>query len=106
MRIATYNVEWFTNLFANDGSLLDDDRWSGRRDVTRAAQLAALGVVFGALDSDAVMIIEAPDSHRKRSGVEALQILPSDFRFARAGRLSVSETTRSRRLRSCSIRIA
>ncbi len=79
MRIATYNVEWFTNLFANDGSLLDDDRWSGRRDVTRAAQLAALGVVFGALDSDAVMIIEAPDSHRKRSGVEALQNFAERF---------------------------
>ena len=46
MRIATYNVEWFSNLFDDDGNILDDDRWSGRHDVRRSAQLAALGVVF------------------------------------------------------------
>ena len=72
MRIATYNVEWFSNLFDNEGNLLDDDAWSGRHDVTRRAQLAALGVVFTAMDADAVMIIEAPDSHRRKDGTLAL----------------------------------
>lgn len=73
MRIATYNVEWFSNLFDDDGRLLDDDRWSGRHNVTRHAQLEALAIVFTALDADAVMIIEAPDSHRRRDGTNALE---------------------------------
>ena len=73
MRIATYNVEWFSNLFDDEGALLDDGAWSGRHDVKRRDQLAALGVVFTALDADAIMIIEAPDSHRRRDGVKALE---------------------------------
>lgn len=73
MRIATYNVEWFSNLFDDEGSLLEDDVWSGRHDVTRRAQLAALGIVFTALDADGIMIIEAPDSHRRRDGTRALE---------------------------------
>ena len=78
MRIATYNVEWFTNLFDDEGNLLADDNWSSRHDVTRAMQLEALGIVFTAMDADAVMIIEAPDSHRGRDGTKALE------NFARA----------------------
>ena len=73
MRIATYNVEWFSNLFDDDGNLLDDDKWSGRHDVKRHQQLAALAIVFTALDADGIMIIEAPDSHRRRDGVLALE---------------------------------
>ncbi len=73
MRFATYNVEWMTNLFDDDGAPLADDDWSGRRDVTRAAQLEALGIVFTALDADAVMVIEAPDGHRRRDGTVALE---------------------------------
>ena len=73
MRIATYNVEWFSNLFDDQGNMLDDRGWSGRHDVVRADQLAALGIVFNALDADAVMVIEAPDSHRRRDGVLALE---------------------------------
>ena len=73
MRLATYNVEWFTNLFDRDGRPLHDAEWSGRHDVTRAAQLAALGHVFRAVDADAVMIIEAPDTSRKRRTEDALR---------------------------------
>ena len=73
MRIATYNVEWFSNLFDNAGNLLVDEKWSGRHDVTRQAQIEALGIVFTALDADAVMIIEAPDGHRRRDGSAALE---------------------------------
>ncbi len=73
MRIATYNVEWFSNLFDDEGTLLADDNWSGRHDVKRHQQLEALAIVFLALDADAVMIIEAPDSHRRRDGVAALE---------------------------------
>lgn len=73
MRIACYNVEWFDRLFDDDGVLLNDDRWSGRRDVTRAQQIAALEAVFKAIDADAIMIVEAPDDHEKRSGTKALE---------------------------------
>ncbi len=73
MRIATYNVEWFSNLFDKDGTLLDDGAWSGRHDVRRHEQIEALGIVFTAMNADAVMIIEAPDSHSRRDGVKALE---------------------------------
>ena len=73
MRIATYNVEWFSNLFDDKGNILDDRGWSGRRDVKRFEQLEALGIVFTAMNADAVMIIEAPDSHARRDGVKALE---------------------------------
>jgi predicted extracellular nuclease len=73
MRIATYNVEWFSNLFDDEGNLLDDNEWSARHDVRRRQQIEALAIVFTALDADAIMIIEAPDSHRRRNGVLALE---------------------------------
>lgn len=73
MRLATYNVEWFDALFDDDGNLLDDDGPSGRHGVSRGDQLAALGIVFAALDADAVMVIEAPDDNGRRSTVAALE---------------------------------
>ncbi|MEM9584398.1 MAG: endonuclease/exonuclease/phosphatase family protein [Pseudomonadota bacterium] len=79
MRIATYNVEWFSALFDEAGRLINDDSWSSRRDVTKAQQTAALGQVFQALDADAVMIIEAPDTSRKRDGMAALDGFAAAF---------------------------
>jgi hypothetical protein len=73
MRIATYNVEWFANLFDVRGRLLEDTSWSSRYQVTRGDQLTALGIVFTALDADAVMIIEAPDNNRRRKTVPMLE---------------------------------
>lgn len=73
MRIATYNVEWFGNLFSADGRLLDDGERSARYRITRGQQLAALAHVFRALDADAVMVIEAPDDNRRRSTVVQLE---------------------------------
>lgn len=77
MRVATYNVEWFTNLFDDEGRLFDDGAWSGRYDVTRRQQTEALGIVFTALDADAVLIVEAPDRNRRRDGVVALETFAS-----------------------------
>ena len=79
MKIATYNVEWFSHLFDEDGQLVDDDSWSSRRDVTKAQQTAALGTVFQALDADAVMVIEAPDTSAQRSGTAALETFAQRF---------------------------
>lgn len=79
MRLATYNVEWFNALFDDDGRLYDDDRWSARWDVTRAQQTRALGHVFRAMDADAVMVIEAPDTSNRRDGMRALETFAKTF---------------------------
>ncbi|MCF6443908.1 endonuclease/exonuclease/phosphatase family protein [Nereida sp. MMG025] len=73
MRIATYNIEWFNALFADDGSLHNDGDWSARWNVTRAQQTQSLARVFQALDADAIMIVEAPDASRRRDSVFALE---------------------------------
>lgn len=36
MRLATYNVEWFANLFDDADRLIVDDEMSGRQDISRA----------------------------------------------------------------------
>lgn len=79
MRLVTYNVEWFDRLFNNDGDLINDDSWSGRWDVTKAQQTAALGAVFKAMDADAIMIIEAPDDSRNRTSKTALESFAKRF---------------------------
>ena len=79
MRIATYNVEWFNRLFDDDGCLINDDSWSSRWDVTKARQTQALGTVFAAMNADAVMVIEAPDSSRHRDGELALEHFSRTF---------------------------
>lgn len=81
MRLVTYNVEWFSNLFDEDDQLRLDDGWSGRRDVTRAQQIEALGVVFTAMDADAVMVIEAPDNNRRHSTEAALTAFAQAFKL-------------------------
>ena len=79
MRLATYNVEWFANLFDDGDRLLVDDDLSGRGGVTRAGQIEALGKVFTALDADAVMVIEAPNSGRRQNTVRALEGFAAAF---------------------------
>jgi hypothetical protein len=73
LRIATYNVEWFNTLFDDSGRPMEDDEPSGRYGVTRREQLAALGIVMTALDADALLVIEAPDTNGRRSTVRALE---------------------------------
>ena len=78
LRLATYNVEWMNVLFDDRGRPLDDREPSSRYKLSRGEQLAALGIVFTAMDADGVLIIEAPDTSNKRSTVTALE------NFARA----------------------
>ena len=73
LRLATYNVEWFNALFDDEGTPLDDAAPSGRYNVSRATQLAALRKVFRAIDADGVMVIEAPDTGSRRSTLRALE---------------------------------
>ena len=79
MRLATYNVEWFSNLFDRNGVMLEDGGWSARYNVTRADQLASLGIVFTAMDADAVMIIEAPDNNRRHKTVAMLEAFAARY---------------------------
>lgn len=85
MRLASYNVEWFDSLFNHKAELLIDSERGGRHGVTRGDQLEALGHVFRRLDADAIMVIEAPDTSRRRSTTRALS------RFAEAANLRTRE---------------
>jgi len=79
LRIATYNVEWFDALFDDEGMPIADEVWSRRYDVTRAAQLEALGIVFTALDADAVLVVEAPDHGKNGRTMMALEAFAKLF---------------------------
>ena len=79
LRIATYNVEWFSGLFDRIGGVLEDAEMSARYGVTRAEQLGALGIVFTAMDADIVMIIEAPDNNSRRKTVPMLETFAARF---------------------------
>lgn len=79
MRIATYNVEWFTELFDNSDHLREDTRMSGREEISREDQITALGIVFERIDADIVMIIEAPDQSHRRDTVVALERFAERF---------------------------
>lgn len=79
MRIATYNVEWFANLFDDRDHLIMDDGWSGRENVTRIQQVEALAKVFSVLDADAIMVVEAPNSGKKQSSTRALEGFARSF---------------------------
>nr|WP_217430488.1 endonuclease/exonuclease/phosphatase family protein [Sulfitobacter algicola] len=60
-------------MFDDTGQLRNNTDWSGRYNVTCIQQTDALGIVFNALDSDAIMIIEAPDTSRQRATELALE---------------------------------
>ena len=75
LRIGTWNVEWMNALFDDAGRMLEDGAPSARYGVTRRDQLAAIGVVLAAVDADALVVVEAPDTNARRSTVRALQSL-------------------------------
>lgn len=73
MRIATWNVEWFSALFDDDNRAIEDDTPSARYKVSKREQLVGIGIVLAAMDADAVLVVEAPDEGRRRSTVAALE---------------------------------
>ena len=79
LRIATYNVEWFTELFDDADQFLNDDTPSIRHETTRSQQFAAIGAVLTAMDADAVLIVEAPDQSEQRSTIRALERFAAQF---------------------------
>ncbi|MDQ2064938.1 endonuclease [Xinfangfangia sp. CPCC 101601] len=79
LRLASFNVEWFNGLFDDAGQLLADTQPSARYGISRAQQIAALGLIFRAMDADAVMVIEAPDTNSRRSTITALEHFAAHF---------------------------
>ena len=79
MRLATYNIEWFANLFDRDDRLIFDDSWSGRHDVTKARQIEAIAKVLSAINADAMLIVEAPNTGKTQNSVRALQRFSEAF---------------------------
>ena len=73
IRLATFNVEWFSALFDDANQIVADHSWSKRHDVTKRQQLDALAHVFREIDADAVVIVEAPDQGATRSTEQALK---------------------------------
>ncbi|MEM1420810.1 MAG: endonuclease/exonuclease/phosphatase family protein [Pseudomonadota bacterium] len=83
LRLATYNVEWFTHLFDRNDRLKYDDKWSARYNVTRAQQADAIAQVLKAVDADLFLITEAPNDgvKSKRSTVQALTHFAGVYRL-------------------------
>jgi len=92
LRIATYNVEWFSNLFGRHDALLEDDEWSSRYKVKRQDQLRAIAKVLRVMDADAIMVIEAPDTGGDRNSVRALQNFAERFGLRQSRALSGFES--------------
>ena len=92
LRIATYNVEWFTNLFGRNDVVMADDKWSSRYKVKRRDQLKAIADIFRAIDVDAIMIIEAPDTGGDRNSVRALQNFAEEYGLRQTHALSGFES--------------
>ncbi|WP_371154861.1 endonuclease/exonuclease/phosphatase family protein [Jannaschia sp. 2305UL9-9] len=72
-RFATWNIEWFDRLFDDAGQPVRTDDPSARYQITKARQLSAIAGVMKAIDADAILVIEAPDTSHRRSGRAALE---------------------------------
>lgn len=81
MRLATYNIEWMNALFDDANTLVEDTSWSARYNITKEQQIKALGVVFQAMDADAVLVIEAPDASNRRDTAAALEAFAERFKL-------------------------
>ncbi|UWQ17591.1 endonuclease/exonuclease/phosphatase family protein [Jannaschia sp. M317] len=84
-RFVTWNVEWFDRLVDDAGGLRHENGWSARYQVTKARQLDAIAGVLRWIDADAVLVVEAPDTSHRRSGMAALETF-AEWAGLRAGR--------------------
>lgn len=72
MRIATYNIEWFTELFDKNDRVLLDKEWSRRYQVSRHDQAEAIAKVIAKVDADIMLIVEAPNTGNSNNTLRAL----------------------------------
>ncbi len=73
MRLATWNVEYFSDLFDNRDNLLADGEDSHRYGVTRGEQADGIAYGLERVDADLTMIIEAPNTGHTQNTVRALE---------------------------------
>ena len=73
LRLASWNVCWFANLFDDDDRLVDDHDRSAMHNVTRQRQGEAIAAVLRAVDADIILIVEAPDTGKTQSSTRALE---------------------------------
>ena len=79
MRIATWNIEWFSALFDDQDRLFADDSRSARHKISRGEQTDAIAYVIERLDADLLMIIEAPNTGLTQSSTRALERFTDAF---------------------------
>jgi endonuclease/exonuclease/phosphatase family metal-dependent hydrolase len=72
IRLACYNIAWFSQLFDRRNRLIEDLEWSAMYKVTRRRQAEAIAEVLRRVDADCFAIIEAPNSGRRQSCVAEL----------------------------------
>ena len=72
LRLACYNIAWFSRLFDRRNRLVDDLEWSELYNVTRHRQAEAIAEVLRRVDADCFAIIEAPNSGHRQSCVVQL----------------------------------
>ncbi len=94
MRLACWNVEWFDALFDAEDRLLLDERRARRYGVTRREQAEAVAAAIRAVDPDALLVVEAPNtgSRSGRSAVRALEGFAARFGLRQSAALSGFES--------------
>ena len=79
LRLACYNIAWFSRLFDQHGRLVEDLEWSALYNITRRRQAAAIAKVLGRVDADCFAVIEAPNSGHRQSCVAQLETFAEHF---------------------------
>ncbi len=73
IRVATWNIEWFAELFDSHDNLRADDKPSRRYKIARRDQAQAVADVLQRLDADLLIVIEAPNTGTRQSTINALE---------------------------------
>ncbi len=79
MRIATWNVEWFSELFDMHDTLQADDKPSQRYKISRRQQADAIAHVLSRLDADIVVVVEAPNTGNTQKSERALENFAAQY---------------------------
>ena len=92
LRLACYNIAWFSRLFDRTNHLIEDDAPSAIAGVTRARQAEAIAQVLRRVDADCYAIIEAPNTGRHQSCVEQLEHFAERFELRQSAALTGFES--------------
>lgn len=92
LRLACYNVAWFSRLFDRTNHLIEDDAPSAIAGVTRARQAEAIAQVLRGVDADCYAVIEAPNTGHRQSCVEQLEHFAERFGLRQAAALTGFES--------------